>query len=84
MGHMDMIRAFSDTGCQHCIAPLHETLWEDAAVFSTFFYKLLIGEERSPWVSFKKTILGISNTLPRLSGSWNFYKWGEKCFADES
>jgi len=77
-GHVDMVRAFSDAGCQYCIAPLSETSWEDAAVFSTLFYKLLIGEGRSPWVSFKKTIIGISKALPRLSGAWSFYDWGEK------
>jgi len=77
-GHVDMVRVFSDNGCQYCIAPLHEPSWEDAAVFSTIFYKLLIGEGRSPWVSFKKTVFGISNALPRLSGAWSFYKWGEK------
>jgi len=83
-GHVDMVRAFSDAGCQYCIAPLSETLWEDTAVFITLFYKLLIGEGRSPWVSFKKTILGISNALPRLSGAWSFYEWGEKFFIDQS
>lgn len=77
-GHVDMARAFSDAGCQYCIAPLHETTWEDAAVFSTIFYKLLIGEGRSPWVSFKNMMFGVSNALPRLSGAWSFYKLGEK------
>jgi len=83
-GHVDMVRAFSGAGCQYCIAPLHETSWEDAAVFSTIFYKLLIGEGRSPWVSFKKTIFGISDALPRLSGAWSFYKRGEKFFVNQS
>jgi len=83
LGHVDMMRAFSDAGCQYCIAPLSETLWEDAAVFSTLFYKLLIGEGRSPWVSFKKTIFGISNALPKLSGAWSFYKWSEKFSIDK-
>jgi hypothetical protein len=82
-GHVDMVSAFSDAGCQYCIAPLHETLWEDAAVFSTLLYKLLIGERMSPWVSFKKTTIGISNVLPRLSGAWSFYEWGEKVTIDE-
>ena len=77
-GHVDMVRAFSNSGCQYCIAPLHDTSWEDAAIFSTIFYKLLIGEQRSPWVSFKKTVVGITNTFPRLSGAWSFYRWGEK------
>jgi hypothetical protein len=76
-GHVDMVRAFSDAGCQYCVAPLHETSWEDAAVFSTLLYKLLIGEGMSPWVSFKKSI-SISDILPRLSGIWSFYEWGEK------
>lgn len=81
-GHVDMVRAFSDAGCQYCIAPLHETSWEDAVVFSTLLYKLLIGERMSPWV-FKKTVFGISNALPRLSGAWSFYEWGEKVIIEE-
>jgi hypothetical protein len=83
-GHVDMVRAFSDAGCQYCIAPLHETLWEDAAVFSTLLYKLLIGERMSPWVSFKKADIGISNVLPRLSGAWSFYEWGKKLIIERS
>lgn len=82
-GHVDMVRAFSDAGCQYCIAPLHETSWEDAVVLSTLLYKLLIGERMSPWVSFKKTVLGIANALPRLSGAWSFYEWGEKVIMEE-
>jgi len=82
-GHIDMVRAFSDAGCQYCIAPLHETSWEDAAVFLTMFYKLLIGERRSPWVSFRKTIVGVSNALPRLSGAWSFYERGEKLLVNK-
>jgi len=81
-GHVDMVRAFSDAGCQYCVAPLHETLWEDAAVFSILLYKLLIGERMSPWISFKKTNIAISNVLPRLSGAWSFYEWGEKVTID--
>ena len=83
-GHVDMVRVLSEAGCQYCIAPLHETTWEDAAVFSTIIYKLLIGEGRSPWVSFKKTMSGISNAFPRLSGAWSFYEWGEKHYLDNS
>ena len=83
-GHVDMIRAFSDAGCRYCIAPLHETYWEDAAVFSTMFYKLLIGEKKSPWISFKNTLLAISDALPRLTGSWSFYEWGEKVLIEET
>lgn len=47
MGHIDMLRAFSNAGCRFCVAPLNETSWEDAAAFSTIFYKLLIGEKLS-------------------------------------
>jgi hypothetical protein len=82
-GHVDMVRAFSEAGCQYCIAPLHETYWEDAAVFSTVFYKLLIGEGMSPWVSFRKTMRGISYALPRLSGAWSFCEWGKRLSVTE-
>lgn len=82
-GHMDMVRAFSNAGCRFCIAPLHDTLFEDAAVFLTIFYKLLIGEEKSPWIAFRNTIVGLSQSLPKLSGSWSFYSWGEKWLVEE-
>jgi len=82
-GHVDMVRAFSNAGCRYCLAPLHETLFEDAAVFLALFYKLLIGERSSPWIAFKNTMVGLSQSLPRLSGAWSFYEWGEKCSMKE-
>jgi hypothetical protein len=82
-GHVDMVRAFSDAGCRYCVAPLHDTYWEDAAVFSTMLYKLLIGERKSPWISFRNTVLAVSDALPRLTGSWSFYEWGEKILLEE-
>ena len=82
-GHIDMVRAFSDAGCRYCIAPLHETFFEDAAVFLALYYKLLIGEKSSPWLAFKNTMSGLSQSLPKLSGAWSFHEWGEKCFIQE-
>jgi hypothetical protein len=82
-GHVDMIRAFSDAGCRYCLAPLHETFFEDAAIFLGLFYKLLIGEKNSPWIAFKNTMTGLSQSLPKLSGAWSFYECGEKCFIQE-
>jgi len=82
-GHVDMVRAFSNEGCRYCLAPLNETFFEDAAVFLTLFYKLLIGEKSSPWIAFKNTMTGLSQSLPKLSGAWSFYEWGEKCFIQE-
>lgn len=78
-GHADMVKAFSNAGCRYCIAPLHETLWEDAANFLVVFYKLLIGEGFTPWISYKNAFAGLSIALPKLSGAWRFYDWGEKC-----
>jgi len=82
-GHIDMVRAFSDAGCRYCLAPLHEAFFEDAAVFLALFYKLLIGEKTTPWIAFKNTVIGLSQSLPKLSGAWSFYEWGEKCFVQE-
>jgi hypothetical protein len=82
-GHIDMVRAFSDAGCRYCLAPLHETFFEDAAVFFAVFYKLLIGEKSSPWIAFRNTVIGLSQSLLKLSGAWSFYEWGEKCFIQE-
>jgi len=77
-GHTDMVRAFSKAGCRYCIAPLYSTYWDDAAVFSIIFYKLLIGEKMSPWISYKSTMHGINQTFPKISGAWSFYERGEK------
>ena len=82
-GHIDMVRAFSEAGCRYCLAPLHETFFEDAAVFLALFYKLLIGEKNRPWVAFRNTIIGLSQSLPGLSGAWSFYEWGEKYLTKE-
>jgi CHAT domain-containing protein len=78
-GHIDMVRTFSNAGCKYCLAPLHETFFEDAAVFLALFYKLLLGEESSPWIAFRNTVVGLSQSLPKLSGAWSFYERGEKC-----
>nr|MDO8081713.1 CHAT domain-containing protein [Candidatus Freyarchaeota archaeon] len=77
-GHVDMARAFYIVGCKYCLAPLNEILFEDAAVFLTLFYKLLIGEQKSPWIAFKNIKYGLSQILPTLSGAWSFYERGEK------
>lgn len=79
-GHVDMVRAFSNAGCRYCLAPLHEPFFVDAAVFLTLFYRLLIGEKSSPWTAFKNTMGGLSQSLPKLSGAWSFYEWGEKYY----
>jgi hypothetical protein len=82
-GHVDMVRAFSEAGCRYCVAPLHEVLWEDAAVFLVMFYKFLLGEDSTPWIAFKNTVVGLSTVLPRISGAWSFYEWGNKCMVVE-
>ena len=73
-GHIDFIRAFSEAGCRYVIAPLHETDWDDAALFSSIFYKLLLGERKNPWFSYKKALLGCKAAFSRLSGAWRFYE----------
>ena len=61
---------------------LIQTLIGDVAVFLTIFYKLLIGEKKTPWIAFRNSIVGLSQSLPKLSGAWSFYEWGEKCLID--
>jgi hypothetical protein len=51
--------------------------------FLALFYKLLVGEKSSPWIEFKNAMTGLSQGLPRLSGAWSFYEWGERCFIQE-
>ena len=77
-GHIDLVKVFSRMGCRYCIAPLHDTYWEDAVVFLVMFYRLLIGEECTPWISYRNTMIGLDETLPRMRGAWSFYEWGEK------
>jgi len=73
-GHEDLVNAFTDLGVKYVIAPLHDTYWDDAAVFLTMFYKLLIGEEKTPWVSYRNAICGYQQTFKKLSGAWRFYE----------
>ena len=40
----------------------------------------MVREKSSPWIAFKNTMIGLSQSLPKLSGAWSFYEWGEKCF----
>jgi len=82
-GHIDMVRAFSKAGCRYFLAPLHETFFEDAAVFLALFYRLLIGERSSPWIAYRNAAIGLCQSLPGLSGAWSFYEWGEKCLIQE-
>jgi hypothetical protein len=75
-GSEDLIKAFSDAGCQYCIAPKKDPFWHDAALFWTKFYTVLFFEclKSSPWIAFKKT----QEILPTLSGNWTFFKWGKQ------
>ncbi|MFH0748757.1 MAG: CHAT domain-containing protein [Candidatus Bathyarchaeota archaeon] len=77
-GHIDMVRTFSNAGCRYCLAPLHEPLFADAAVFLTLFYRLLIGEKNRPWIAYKNSVEGLFKGLPTVLATWNFYEWGEK------
>ena len=76
-GHIDFVRTFLDLGVKNVIAPLNDTCWDDAAIFSTMLYKLLIGKEMSPWVSYRNAICGYRKTFGKLSGAWRFYENGE-------
>jgi len=73
-GHKDLVNAFTNLGVKNVIAPLHDTDWEDAAVFLTLFYTLLISEEHTPWVSYRNAICGYRQAFRKLSGAWRFYK----------
>jgi hypothetical protein len=73
-GHKDLVNAFTELGVKNVIAPLHDTDWEDAAVFLTMFYKLLISEKKTPWVSYRNAICGYRQAFRKLSGAWRFYK----------
>ncbi|MBN1244300.1 hypothetical protein JXA31_01750 [Candidatus Bathyarchaeota archaeon] len=89
-GHKDLIRAFSKAGCKYCIAPVFETDWERAALFSALFYTyLFLGEpvhsrsETQPnlkpyglEVAFEKA----KKRLPRLTGWWKMFKDGNEIF----
>ena len=81
-GHADLIKPLSDAGCRYIIAPLNETYWDDAALFSTIFYKILLSEGKSPWISYKRAILGVKAAFSNLSGAWRFYKKGRPIFIE--
>ena len=75
-GHIDLVGALSDLGVKNVIAPLHDTYWDDAAVFSAMLYKLLIGEGKSPWIAYRNAICGYREAFGRISGAWRFYENG--------
>lgn len=76
-GQQDMAKALYEAGCRYFIAPEEDVYWFDAAVFLTIFYTLLLVENHTPWVSFKKADYGLKNIFPSLSGKWRFYDKGE-------
>jgi len=76
-GHSDLVKSFSEAGCRYIIAPLHETYWDDAALFSAIFYKILLGERKSPWISYKRAMRGVKAAFSDLSGAWRFYRYGK-------
>lgn len=87
-GHKDLIEAFSKAGCRYCIAPVFETDWERAALFSALFYTyLFLGEPVHPRdgslpqlepygleVAFEKA----KKRLPKLTGWWKMFKDGDE------
>ncbi len=77
-GHKDMAKALYGAGCRYFIAPEDDVYWFDAAVFLTVFYSLLLVENHTPWVSFKKADYGLRHIFPNLSGNWRFYDRGRK------
>jgi len=76
-GHIDMVRTFSEMGVKYVVAPLNDTYWEDAAVFLTLFYKLLLSDGKSPWISYRNAICGYKEAFRKISGAWRFYNKGE-------
>jgi hypothetical protein len=77
-GQQDMAKAFYEAGCRYLIAPEDDVYWFDAAIFLAVFYTLLLVENHTPWVSFKKTVYGLKQIFPNLSGKWRFYDKGKK------
>ncbi len=77
-GHQDLAKALYEAGCRYFIAPEDDVYWFDAAVFLTVFYNLLLVENHTPWVAYKKADSGLKQIFPCLSGKWRFYDRGEK------
>lgn len=73
-GHLDLIRALSQEGCRYCIAPVFETDWEKAALFSALFYTYLFCEQMRPVAAFQKA----KSRLPELTGWWKMFDNGKE------
>lgn len=77
-GHVDLIKAFADEGCRYCIAPVFETDWEKAALFSALFYTYLFygehAEPMRPVTAFRKA----KTRLPKLTGWWKMFDYGKE------
>jgi len=79
-GHLDLIKAFAKEGCRYCIAPVFETDWEKAALFSALFYTYLFYGSGShanplrPRAAFDKA----KSRLPELTGWWKMFDYGKE------
>lgn len=73
-GHKDLISAFAEAGCRYCVAPVLDTNWEHAALFSTFFYTYLFLKRNRPTVAFSNTI----DAMPELTGKWKIFDRGKE------
>lgn len=76
-GRVELINKISNLGVKYVIAPLNDTYWEDAAVFLTMFYKILLSDEKSPWISYRNAYCGYKEAFGKISGAWRFYNYGE-------
>jgi len=79
VGHSKMADALFKASCPYYIGPMHEVEWEDAAIFSALYYRLLLrGPVYSPWISFRNTYIALSKALPKLRGGWSFFERGKR------
>ncbi|NLE06262.1 MAG: CHAT domain-containing protein [Crenarchaeota archaeon] len=83
-GHKDLIEAFSNEGCRYLIAPVFETDWHKAALFSSLLYTyLFLGEiNGNPLKAHPLEVITAfrkaKGRLPELTGYWKLFEYGQE------
>ena len=81
VGNEDMVKCLKEAGVKYFMAPSEDVYWFDAAIFLTVFYRLLLVENHSPWIAFRKIERMRKLFFPKLTGTWNFFEQGKLCFS---
>lgn len=81
VGNKDMVKCLKEANVKHFIAPEEDVDWPDAAMYLTIFYRLLLVENRTPWIAYRNSERIRKLFFPKLTGTWNLFQNGKLCYS---